>query len=70
MAQKIQTVFNVAHQAEYQLKITEQCAITQKVVSVKCKCCDVCGREVIVIYGCIYRYNNYCVYKINYICIY
>ena len=46
--------------------------ITQKVVSVKCKLCDVCGREFIVIYVYvyIYRYNNYFVYKINYICIY
>ena len=59
MAQKRQTVFNLAHQAEYELKITEQCAITQKVVTVKCKFCDVCGREVIVIDGCIYRYYNY-----------
>ena len=64
------TVFNVAHQTEYELKITEQCSITQKVVSVKYQFVDVCGREVIVIDGCIYRYNNYFVYKINYICIY
>ena len=51
-------------------KITEQCAITQKVISFKCKFVDVCGREVTVIDGCIYRYNNYFVYKINYIYIY
>ena len=53
MAQKIPIAFNLAHQV-YELKITEQCAITQKVVSVKCKFCDVCGSEVIVIDGCIY----------------
>ena len=79
MAQKRPTVFNLAHQVEYELKITVQtgtvvitvqCAITHKVVSVKCNLCYVCEREVIVIDGCIYRYNNYCVYKINYICIY
>ena len=43
---KRQTVFNLSHQAEYELNITEQCAITQKVISVKCKFCDVHGREV------------------------
>ena len=37
MSQKKINNFNLAHQAEYELKITEQCAITQKVVSVKCK---------------------------------
>ena len=46
IAQKRQTVFNLSHQVEYELKITEQCAITQKIISVKCKFCDVYGREV------------------------
>ena len=36
MAQIILTVFNLSHQVEYRLKITELCAITQKVISVKC----------------------------------
>ena len=46
MAQKRQTVFNLSHKAEYELNIIEQCAITQKVVSVKCTLCDIYGREV------------------------
>ena len=33
MAQKIPTVFNLAYKVEYEFKITEQCAIIQKVVS-------------------------------------
>ena len=35
MAQKRPTVFNLSHQAEYvHIKITEECSITQKVISI------------------------------------